>query len=323
MPEPREAPMTPKLQRQVFGEALVELGKVNPRLVVLDADVSSSTQTKLFAGAFPERFFNVGIAEANMLSTAAGLASCGFVPVVSTFALFMCLRAGDQLRAQVAYPKLHVIMAGGYAGLSDYADGASHQSVEDIAVMRAIPGITVIVPSDVAHTAAALAAGVEHDGPVYLRLSREAVPVIHQEGSFLLGRGVVLAQGSDVTLVACGSMVSRALAAARELKSGGVSARVIDMHAVKPLDVELVAQAAREAGALVTIEEHSVIGGLGSAVCEALAERCPVPVVRCGIPDRFGESGAYDEILARAGLDVPSIVTAAGRACALKRRQAS
>ncbi len=312
--------MTSKPQRQVFGETLVELGAKNDKLVVLDADVSSSTQTKLFAGAYPDRFFNVGIAEANMASVAAGLAASGYIPVMSTFALFIALRAGDQVRAQVAYPKLHVIMAGGYAGLSDFADGASHQSVEDTAVMRGIPNITVLAPSDVTETAMALEAALSHNGPVFLRLSREAVPTLYQRNShpFAIGTGVVVEAGADVTIVATGTMVSVALAAQHELEEDGISARVIDMHTVKPLDSDLVEQAARETGAIVTVEEHNVHGGLGSAVCEAVCERHPVPVVRVGIPDRFGESGAYAEILSRAGLDVPSVIRAARSAIARK-----
>ncbi|HAU37585.1 MAG TPA: transketolase [Phycisphaerales bacterium] len=311
--------MTPpagKPQRVVFGEALVELGASDPRVVVLDADVSSSTQTRLFASAFPRRFFNFGIAEANMVSAAAGLATCGFVPVVSTFALFLSLRAGEQVRAQVAYTGLNVKLVGGYAGLSDYADGASHQSVEDLAVLRAIPNLAVVAPSDAVEMRQALRAAVAHDGPVFLRVSREAVgedydPATHP---FRLGRGIVLREGADVTFVATGTMVRLAREAAEALQREGVSAGVIDLHTVKPLDEDLLVRAANATGAIVTVEEHSVLGGLGSAVCETLCARRPVPVVRCGIPDRFGESGAYGEILARAGLDVGSLCRAARQA---------
>jgi len=312
--------MSDKPQRQVFGEELVALGAANEKLVVLDADVSSSTQTKLFGAAYPDRFFNVGIAEANMASVAAGLAASGYVPVISTFALFMSLKAGDQIRAQIAYPRLHVIMAGGYAGLSDFADGASHQSVEDLAVMRAIPGITVVAPCDATETKLAIRAAIATDGPVFLRLSRESVPELFKEQShpFELGKGVVVEEGEDVTLVATGTMLSVALVARNELARSGVSARVVDMHTVKPLDADLVEKAARQTGAIVTIEEHTIHGGLGSAVCEAVCERFPVPVVRVGIPDRFGESGAYAQILARAGLDALSVAGAARRACEMK-----
>jgi transketolase len=309
-----------KPQRVVFGEALVELGAEDRRLVVLDADVSSSTQTRLFAQAFPDRFFNFGIAEANMVSAAAGMATTGLIPVVSTFALFIALRASEQVRAQAAFTGLSVKLVGGYAGLSDYADGASHQSVEDIAVMRAIPNMTVVAPSDAVEMRLALRAAIARPGPVFLRVSREAVgeefnPATHP---FHIGKGIPLRTGRDVTLFATGTMVPMALAAAEQLQAGGVSAAVIDMHTLKPLDEELVAQAARETGAIVTIEEHSIIGGLGSAVCEAVCGRWPAPVVRCGIPDKFGESGAYEEILARAGLSVPAIVAAAGRAVKMK-----
>lgn len=292
-----------KPQRLVFGETLVKLGAENDRIVVLDADVSSSTQTKHFAAAYPDRFFNFGIAEANMMSAAAGLAASGYIPVVSTFALFIALRAGDQLRAQVAYTNLNVKLAGGYAGLSDFADGASHQSVEDMAVMRGIPNVTVIAPSDATETEMAVRAAMDVDGPVFLRLSRAEVPVTcGLDHPFEIGKGIVLRDGGDVTIIATGTVVAMAMEAAEELAARGIDARVIDMHTVKPLDEDLVAAAARETGAIVTVEEHNLIGGLGSAVCEAVCARCPVPVLRNGIPDRFGESGNYAEILKRATL---------------------
>jgi transketolase len=311
-----------KPQRIVFGEELVKLGSVDQRIVVLDADVSSSTQTRLFAEAFPQRFFNFGIAEANMVSAAAGLATVGFVPVVSSFALFLSLRAGEQVRAQIAGPELNVKLIGGYAGLSDYADGASHQSVEDLAVMRALPNMTVIAPSDAVQTRRALRAAIEHRGPVFLRISREAVAECHGPASdqFRIGRGIRLREGDAVALIATGTMVGPALEASRHLESDGVSAAVVELPTLKPLDEELILATARATGAIVTIEEHSVIGGLGSAVCETVCRLHPVPVIRCGIPDRLGESGAYAEILARAGLDVESIRRAAGRALELKER---
>ncbi|NLF33076.1 MAG: transketolase family protein [Planctomycetes bacterium] len=311
-----------KPQRVVFGETLVELGAANGRIVVLDADVSSSTQTRQFAEAFPDRFFNVGIAEANMVSIAAGLAACGYVPVVSTFALFIALRAGEQVRSQAAYTALNVKLVGGYAGLSDFADGASHQSVEDLAVMRAIPAMTVIAPGDAVQMRLALAAAIDHEGPVFLRVSREAVGEIHDGAAhpFRIGKGITLRAGSDVTLVVTGTMLPLALAAADALGREGVSAGVIDMHTLKPLDGDLLVEAARATGALVTIEEHSILGGLGGAVCELLAERRPAPVIRCGIPDRFGQSGPYAAILARSGLDVGSVCRAARRAMAMKAK---
>jgi transketolase len=308
-----------KIQRLVFGEALAELGGEDPRIVVLDADVSSSTQTQLFAAKYPDRFFNFGIAEANMVSAAAGMAASGCVPVVSSFALFLSLRAGDQVRAQVAHPGLNVKLAGNYAGLSDYADGASHQSVEDIAVMRAIPNMTVIAPSDITETRLALRAAIACEGPVFLRISREAVSDDYgPDHPFEIGKGIVLRDGHDVTLIATGTVVKLAREAADVLAERGISARVIDMHTVKPLDTELVTRAGIETGAIVTVEEHSVIGGLGGAVCEAVCANHPVPVFRVGIPDRFGESGAYPEILRRAGIDTKSIVWCAKRAMALR-----
>lgn len=311
-----------KLQRVVFGETLVELGAENERIVVLDADVSSSTQTRLFAARFPDRSFNFGVAEANMVSAAAGLATCGYIPFVSTFAVFIALRAGDQVRAQVAYPKLGVKLMGGYAGLSAFADGASHQSIEDLAVMRSMPHMTVLCPSDIIETRLALRAAADHPGPVFVRLSREAVSDDYgADHPFRIGRGIVLRDGSDVTLIATGTVVKLARRAAQLLEGKGISARVIDMHTLKPLDDALIERAAAETGALVTIEEHSIIGGLGSAVCEAVCQSDPVPVVRVGIPDRFGESGAYAEILRRAGIDEDHVVAAAEQAIALKTKR--
>jgi transketolase len=247
------------------------------------------------------------------------MATCGLIPVVSTFAFLLALRAADPLRSLVAYNALNLKLVGGYAGLSDYADGASHQAVEDIAVMRAIPGIAVVVPSDLTETEMATAAMLHHPGPVYLRLSRQ--PVGRDFGPahpFAIGRGIVLRQGKDVALAATGTMVAVAMAAAMRLADAGIAAMVLDLHTVKPLDEELVAAAARETGALVTIEEHSIVGGLGEAVAAVLAQRCPVPVWRCGVPDRFGESGDYNEILGRAGLSVAHVVNAA-KAAMVKR----
>jgi transketolase len=303
-----------KPQRMVFGEELVKLGAEDERIVVLDADVSSSTQTKLFGEAYPKRFFNFGIAEANMVSAAAGLATVGFVPVVSSFALFLSLRAGEQVRAQVAYTKLNVKLVGGYAGLSDFADGASHQSIEDLAVVRALPNMTVMAPSDAVQTRQALRAAVAYPGPVFLRISREAVPEdLGRNGQpFSIGKGVRLRNGCDLTFVATGTMVAAALEAAARLQTEGIAAAVIDMPTIKPLDEQLVVEAARATGAIVTVEEHTIIGGLGAAVCETLCGLYPAPVIRCGIPDRFGESGAYAEILKRAGLDVSSLCRTAG-----------
>jgi len=308
-----------KPQRLVFGETLVELGAENDRIVVLDADVSSSTQTRHFGAKYPDRFFNFGVAEANMVSAAAGFAACGYIPVVSSFAFLLALRAGDQVRAQIAYTGLNVKLAGGYAGLSDFADGASHQSVEDIAVMRAMPNMTVIVPSDVTETVMAVRAAVEHEGPVFLRLSRAEVTEDYPPGHpFKIGRGIVLRDGADATLIATGTVVKMAMQAADDLAASGLGCRVVDMHTVKPLDDLLVARCAEETGAIVTVEEHSVHGGLGSAVCEAVCQSRPVPVLRCGIQDRFGESGAYAEILERAGISTGRIAELARQAVAMK-----
>ncbi|MFO7955917.1 MAG: transketolase C-terminal domain-containing protein [Candidatus Brocadiia bacterium] len=309
-----------KPQRLVFGETLVELGAENDRIVVLDADVSSSTQTKHFAATYPERFFNFGVAEGNMVSAAAGFATAGYIPFVSTFAFLISMRAGDPVRAHVASPQLNVKLAGGYAGLSDFADGASHQSVEDLAVMRAIPHMTVIVPSDITETQMAVRAVVEHEGPVFLRLSRaEVTDDYGPDHPFEIGKGVVLRDGSDVTIVGTGPMVKMASEAAESLADNGIDARVVDMHTLKPLDDDLLARCAEETGAIVTVEEHNIYGGLGSAVCESVCESRPVPVLRCGIPDRFGESGPRPEILARAGLTAGHVCELAQRAVAAKR----
>jgi len=302
-------------QRLVFAEMLCELGEENDRVVVLDADVSFSTQTRHFGARFPHRFFNFGIAEANMMSAAAGFATCGYIPFVSTFALFITMRAGDQLRAQIAQPRLNVKLIGGYAGLSDFADGSSHQSVEDLAVVRAVPNLTVISPSDVTETRMALRAITEADGPMFLRISRDAVTEDYgPDHPFQIGRAITLRDGGDVTLIATGTMVRLARGAAGLLAGKGIAARVIDMHTIKPLDHDAVEAAARDTGCIVTVEEHNIYGGLGSAVCESVCERVPVPVVRVGIPDRFGETGAYKTILARAGLSEANIAVAAERA---------
>jgi transketolase len=308
-----------KPQRQVFGEALVALGEQDERIVVLDADVSSSTQTRHFAARFPERFFNFGVAEANMVSAAAGLATCGFIPFVSTFALFIAMRAGDQVRAQIAYPRLNVKLVGGYCGLSDFPDGASHQSVEDLAVLRATPNMAIICPSDITETKMAVQAAAGFPGPVFLRISREAVTEDYgPDHPFRIGRAIELRAGGDVTIIATGTMVRLAVAAAERLAAEGLAARVIDLHTVKPLDEELIARAARETGAIVTVEEHNVLGGLGSAVCEAVCAARPVPVLRVGIPDRFGESGPYDEILRRTGITADRVAARAREAVAMK-----
>jgi transketolase len=303
----REIPM-----RVVFGEMLCELASEYPELVVLDADCSSSTQTGLFGARYPERFYNFGIAEANMVSAAAGMAASGLLPVASTFAFLMALRAGDQVRSLVAYNNLNVKLAAGYAGLSDHADGASHQAIMDLAVARALPNMTVLVPSDIESTRGAVRAMLAHRGPVYLRLSRAPVPSLHGgDETFTIGRGHVLREGKDVTLVFCGSVIGAVLAAAERLEAEGVSTAVLELGSVKPLDGETLAGLARGTGAVVTVEEHSINGGLGGAVAECLAEACPVPVRRVGIRDTFGESGSYEQLLERYGLTSAAVVAAA------------
>ncbi|MDF2926515.1 MAG: Transketolase central region [Paenibacillaceae bacterium] len=305
---------TEKPMRVVFGEALCRLGEEFPQLAVLDCDVSSSTQTRLFAQKFPERFFNFGIAEANMVGAAAGMAASGIIPVASTFAFLLALRAGDPVQSLIAYNRLNVKLAGGYAGLSDFADGASHQSVLDISIMRAMPNMTVLVPSDIETTYGAVSAMLRHHGPVYLRLSRDQVGSCHGgDGQFEIGKAQVLQDGSDVTLAVAGTLLRQTLEAAAELRRLGVSAAVVEFPTVKPLDGETLVQYAKKTGAVVSIEEHSILGGLGGAIAEHLSEHCPVPVKRIGLRDTFGESGAYGELLDKYGLTVPHIIKAANQ----------
>lgn len=300
--------------RQAYGQALVKLGAENKDVVVLDADLSKSTKTELFARAFPERFFNMGIAEQNMIGTAAGLALAGKIPFVSSFAIFATGRAFEQVRNSIAYPALNVKIAASHAGISVGEDGASHQSIEDLALMRVLPNMSVIVPADAAQTAAAVVAASAHQGPVYLRLGRPAVPQLYsQDYEFHLGRADVLQDGQDAAVIACGLMVAPALEAAALLAPRGVTVRVINMATIKPLDVEAVVRAARETGAVVTAEEHSIIGGLGSAVAEVLVEKYPVPMQRVGIRDTFGESGRPQELLEKYGLTARHIVEAVER----------
>lgn len=308
-----------KPMRVVFGETLCELGDEYKHLVVLDADVSSSTQTKLFGAKYPDRFFNVGIAEANMVAVAAGMSTAGLIPVASTFAFLFASRAADPVRSLVGYGELNVKLAGGYAGLSDYADGATHQAIADLAVMQAFPNIRILVPSDITSTRKAVRAMIEHEGAVYLRLSREAVGVDYEDSIHVdFGRGITVQDGCDVTLIGTGVPMRFARQAVEQLKTKGISARLIDMVSIKPIDRALIQKAAEETGAIVTIEEHNVYGGLGATVCSVVSESNPVPVLRCGVPDRFGESGKYEEILSRAGLDADRIAAMAEQAIALK-----
>lgn len=294
--------------RESYGNALVELGHEHDDFVVLDADLAAATKTDMFKRAFPDRFFDVGIAEQNLMGIAAGIAATGHRVFASTFAMFAAGRAFEQVRNSIGYSHLHVVIGATHAGISVGEDGATHQCNEDIALMRAIPGMTVVVPSDDAEARAAVRAAYEADGPVYLRLGRLAAPRLHGAGyRFELGRGVVERAGTDVTIVACGLMVSAALEAAEALATQGVSAEVLNLHTVKPLDEGLVVASAARTGRVVTVEEHSVIGGLGDAVCAALAEARPVPVRKLGIQDVFGESGPALELLAKYGLDAAGI----------------
>lgn len=305
--------------RDAYGEVLAELGAENGDVVVLDADLSGSTKTSVFAKKFPERFFNMGIAEANMVGTAAGLAAAGKVPFVSTFAIFAVGRAWEQMRQSVAYPKANVKIVATHSGVTVGEDGGSHQSIEDIAITRAVPNMTVIVPADGVETKQAIRAAAAYKGPVYVRLGRNKVPTIFGDDyRFEIGKGVQLQEGSDLTIVGTGLMTAQALAAAEELAKAGISARVIHLPTIKPLDEEIIAAAARETGAIVTAEEHSVIGGLGGAVAECLAERSPAPLVRVGIKDRFGTSGKAEELLKYFGLMPADLVAAAREVLARK-----
>ncbi|HBJ1648645.1 transketolase family protein [Clostridium botulinum] len=307
--------------REAYGKALVKLSNINKDVVVLDADLSKSTKTADFKAAAPERFINMGIAEANMMGVASGLSTCGKVPFVSTFAMFAAGRAFEQIRNSICYPKLNVKVCATHAGLTVGEDGASHQSVEDISLMRSIPNMTVINPADAIETEAAILAVAEYNGPCYVRLGRLAVENVNDNSNykFEIGKGVTLANGNDVTIVATGIMVKLALEAKEELAKEGIDARVINIHTIKPIDSELLIKAAKETGAVVTAEEHSVIGGLGSAVSEVLCEEMPVPVLKVGIEDTFGESGKPEQLLKAYGLTTEKIVEKAKKAVSIKR----
>jgi len=300
--------------RDAYGQALVELGAINENVVVLDADLSKSTKTNDFKKAYPERFFNIGIAEQNLLGVAAGFAAAGKIPFASSFAVFAVGRAYDQMRNSIAYPKLNVKIAATHAGLTVGEDGGSHQMLEDIALTRALPNMTVIVPADGVETKQAILAAAAYDGPVYIRLGRPKVPVLFGEDyQFEIGKGVLLRDGSDVTLIATGIMVSKAMEAAEALQAEGISAAVVNISTIKPMDVELITKMAQQTGAVVTCEEHNINGGLGSAVAEALVEHCPVPMARVGVADSFGESGLPDQLLEKYGL-TPAKIAAQAKA---------
>jgi transketolase len=299
-------------QRKQYGRALVELGKERGDIVVLDADLSSSTRTAEFAAAFPERFFNCGIAEQNMMDTAAGLAASGKTVFVSTFAVFGTGRCYDQIRQSIAYPNLNVKIVVSHAGITVGGDGASHQIVEDIALMRVLPNMIVIVPADAVETYKVVKYVAKMKGPVYVRIGRSDVPTITDQASeFELAKAPVVRDGKDVTLIGCGIMVSKCLEAAEELTKHGIDARVVNLRTIKPIDEKTIVKAARETGCVVTAEEHSVMMGMGSAVAMVLVENFHVPMKRVGIPDVFGESGACDELMNKYGLTVDNIVEAA------------
>ncbi|MFR0943338.1 MAG: transketolase family protein [Clostridia bacterium] len=291
--------------RESYGNALVELGAEHDNLIVLDADLAAATKTGVFKKAYPDRHIDCGIAECNMMGIAAGLSTTGIVPFASTFAMFAAGRAFEQVRNSIGYPHLNVKIGATHAGISVGEDGATHQCNEDIALMRTIPGMVILNPADDVEAKACVKAAYEYNGSVYLRFGRLAVPVINDrpDYKFELGKGVVLREGKDVTIVATGLCVSSALEAAEKLAADGIDAKIINIHTIKPLDEELIVAAAKETGKVVTVEEHSVIGGLGSAVCDALAETCPVPVKKIGVQDVFGESGPAAALLAKYKLD--------------------
>lgn len=306
--------------RDAYGEALVQYGTDNKNVLVLDADLAKATKTITFKKAVPERFFDMGIAEGNMMAVAAGLATTGKIVFASTFAMFASARACEQIRNSICYPKLNVKIAATHAGLTVGEDGASHQCIEDIAIMRSLPNMTVISPCDGLETNRAIKAAIEYNGPVYIRLGRSGVEDVHDPATyqFEIGKGVQVRDGGDVTLIATGLMVQEALKAADMLKEEGITARVIDMHTIKPIDQELIIKAAKETGAIVTAEEHNISGGLGSAVAEVICQNCPCPVKMVAVQEKYGTSGKPAELLAKYGLTAEDIVTKAKEAITAK-----
>ena len=297
-----------KATRQSFGEELANIGEKNEKIVVLDADLSSATKTNIFAKKFPNRFFDMGIAEQNMIGTAAGLATCNKIPFVSTFAMFAAGRAYDQIRNSICYPKLNVKICGTHAGITVGEDGATHQMLEDINLMRGLPNMTVISTSDDIQTKWAVEAISKIEGPVYLRLARIATPVIYEENQkFEIGKGIQIGNGMDATIITTGVTVSEALKAQEMLKLSGINVRVIDIHTIKPIDKELIVKCAKETGKVITVEDHSIIGGLGTAVCEVLSEEYPIKVIRMGIPDCFGKSGKATALMKYFRIDAQAI----------------
>ena len=296
--------------RDSYGQALAELSTEYPNLVVLDADLAGATKTATFKKACPERFIDCGIAEANMMGVAAGLSTCGMIPFASSFAMFAAGRAFEQIRNSIGYPKNNVKIGATHAGISVGEDGATHQCCEDIALMRTIPGMVIINPADDVEAKAAVRAAIKHVGPVYMRFGRMAVPVINnaEDYHFELGKGITLREGNDITIIATGLMVSEAIEAGNMLAAEGINARVINIHTIKPIDEELIIKAAKETGKILTIEEHSIIGGLGSAVCDVVSANCPVPVMKMGVCDVFGHSGPGGDLITEFGLRAPNIV---------------
>ena len=309
MSEVNNKPVQKIATREAYGKALAEFGAQYPNLVVLDADLANATKTNTFQKAFPERHIDCGIAECDMMGIAAGLSTVGKIPVASSFAMFAAGRAYEQVRNSIGYPHLNVKIGATHAGITVGEDGASHQCLEDIALMRVIPGMVVINPCDAVEARAAGQAALEYVGPVYLRFGRAAVPVINDNDNykFEIGKGVLLREGTDVTIVATGICVPEALEAAEKLAADGISAEVINIHTIKPLDEELIIKSAKKTGKVVTAEEHSIIGGLGGAVCEVLSEKAPTPVCRIGMNDIFGESGSAGALVAKYGLDAEGI----------------
>lgn len=306
--------------REAYGKALAKLGQENPNIVVFDADLSKSTKTAEFKKVCPERHFNMGIAEANMMTVAGGFSTCGKIPFASTFAVFASGRAFEQIRNTICYPKLNVKICATHAGLTVGEDGASHQAIEDVSLMRSIPNMTVICPSDAVETEATIRAIAEYNGPCYVRLGRAPVSVINDnpEYKFEIGKGITLREGKEATIIATGIMVDAALEAYNILAEEGIKVKVLNIHTIKPIDTDLIVNAARQTKAVVTVEEHNIIGGLGSAVCEVLSENCPVTVRRVGIKDVFGQSGKPDQLLKAYGLTPEDIVKAVKKAISLK-----
>ena len=306
--------------RVAYGEALRDLGAVNEQVVVLEADIGKSTRSVLFGQAYPDRYFNMGVAEQNEMAVAAGLSSCGKIPFVSTYAAFASMRACEQVRTFVAYPRANVKICPSHGGLTPGNDGPTHQATEDLGIMRTIPNMTVCMPTDATMAYRAVFAAAELEGPLYLRFTRDPVPVLYEDGlDFEFGQAIVLRTGADATIIANGDMVAQALAAADRLASAGVAVTVIDMHTVKPLDEASVIEHCAEAGLVVTVEDHQVNGGLGSAVAEVLGEHCPVPMKRIGLRDTFAESGSYPALLEKYGLDAGAIERAVLEGLAVER----